>query len=159
MSQVSVPSSGLYAKGEHEPCHWSQMSLSPRRCSDFDDEAPLLQSATCRRAATTKVLAKRETLLERLLAVSPDDDMTDALAPPASIGLSASGEYDAPSDWGDRDRYEYRLEANWFVTRSIAIGAAYETTDSRIGFVDSFGFGYEAEDDSTGVGFNFSWRH
>jgi hypothetical protein len=75
-----------------------------------------------------------------------------------SIGLSASGEYDAPADWENRDRYEYRLEASWFVTPSIAVGLAYETTDSRIGFVDSFGFGGEAESDSSGVRVNFSWR-
>jgi hypothetical protein len=75
-----------------------------------------------------------------------------------AIGLSAIGEYDAPSDWGDRDQYEYLLEASWFVTRSIAVGLAYETAESRIGLVDSFGFGTEAESDSSGVRFNFSWR-
>jgi hypothetical protein len=75
-----------------------------------------------------------------------------------SIGLSAIGEYDTPSGWGDRDRYEYLLEASWFVTPSIAVGLAYETTDSRIGFVDSFGLGSEAENDSSGFRFDFSWR-
>jgi hypothetical protein len=76
-----------------------------------------------------------------------------------SIGLSAIGEYDTPADWGNRDRYEYLLEASWFVTRSMAVGLAYETTDSRISFVDSFGSGGEAENDSSGVRVNFSWRH
>jgi hypothetical protein len=75
-----------------------------------------------------------------------------------SIGLSATGEYDAPADWGARDNYAYSLRANWFVTRSIAVGLAYETIDSRIGIVDSLGFGGETENDSSGVRFNFSWR-
>jgi hypothetical protein len=58
------------------------MSLTPCCGSGFDDEEPPLLRAVCRRAATAKVLAKPETLLTRLLAVSPDDDKTDALAPP-----------------------------------------------------------------------------
>lgn len=75
-----------------------------------------------------------------------------------SIALSTIDLYDAEPNWGDRDRHEYKLEANWFINRSIAVGMAYETTDSRFGFVDTFGGGSETRSDSSGFRFNFSWR-
>src|SRR5690606_19371980 len=74
-----------------------------------------------------------------------------------AIGLSAMGYHDGdPSLRGSL--HEYMLEANWFVTPSIAVGLAYETTDYRLGFVDSLGFSSGNKDSSSGFRFNFTWR-
>lgn len=74
-----------------------------------------------------------------------------------SIALSAVGEYHAPA-FPDRDRYEYALEANWFVTPSLAVELGYETSVARVGFSDPLGLPSESKDDSSGLRLGFSWR-
>lgn len=73
-----------------------------------------------------------------------------------SIGLSVTGEYTS-NTWGG-DRRGYMLEANWFVSESIALGLGYDTSESRNGFTDSFGFSSAGKYDSEGFRLSASWR-
>jgi hypothetical protein len=75
-----------------------------------------------------------------------------------SLGLSALGRYDTDTALHG-NLNEYKLEANWFVTPSIAVGLAYETADFRLGLVDPLGFPSGNENSSSGFRFNFTWRH